>query len=68
MVSKALVRSKNIPKLDCLFSKAKLGNRYLKSSAAATTAFMIDQSIISKTLNEFFVNIGPNMDAKIPPS
>ena len=27
-----------------------------------------DQSIISKTLNEFFVNIGPNMDAKIPPS
>ena len=25
-----------------------------------------DQSIISKTLNEFFVNIGPNMDAKIP--
>ena len=27
-----------------------------------------DQSIISKTLNEFFVNIGSNMDAKIPPS
>ena len=25
-----------------------------------------DKSIISKTINEFFVNIGPNMDAKIP--
>ena len=29
---------------------------------------VFDQSIISKILNEFFVNIGSNMDAKIPPS
>ena len=27
-----------------------------------------DKSIISKTLSEFCVNVGPDMDAKIPPS
>ena len=27
-----------------------------------------DKSIISKTLNQLFVNVGPNLDAKIPPS